>query len=297
MSSNFTLRQVEYFEAAARLGSISGAAVACHASQAGVSLAIADLEKRIGVQLLVRLKAKGVVLTEAGSRVLSDARRLLEAASELQRDAHTLSNALQGTLTVGCYVTLAPFVIPPVLDDFAGRHPELEVNVIEGAGEEMRVALLEGRCEVAFLYSGDSNTALATTTVSTTKPYIILAANHPLARQSDVSLEEVADLPLIMFDVPSARNAALMLREQGLVPNIRHVTPNIEVVRCLVARGLGYSILVQRWPVDISYEGKALAALDIRDDTEDRQVVLAWPEASKLTRRAASLIAAAPQLF
>ncbi|WP_207839668.1 LysR family transcriptional regulator [Williamsia soli] len=297
MPSDFTLRQVEYFEAAARLGSISAAAVACHASQAGVSLAIADLEKKIGVQLLVRLKAKGVVLTEAGSRVLSDARRLLEAASELKRDAHSLSEALQGTLTVGCYVTLAPFVIPPVLDDFASLHPELEVNVIEGAGEEMRVALLEGRCEVAFLYSGDSNTSLSTAAVNTARPYIILAGDHPLAHQPDVSLAEVADLPLIMFDAPSARNAAQMLREQGLTPRIRHVTGNIEVVRCLVARGLGYSILVQRWPVDISYEGKPLKAIDIRDETEDRQVVLAWPEASKLTRRAETLIATASHLF
>ncbi|OZC73637.1 hypothetical protein CH251_13965 [Rhodococcus sp. 06-462-5] len=297
MPSDFTLRQIEYFEAAARLGSLSAAASACHTSQAGVSLSIADLEKRIGVQLFIRVKAKGVVLTEAGSRVLSDARRLLEAADELQRDAHTMSDALQGTLTVGCYVTLAPFVIPPVLDDFAALHPDLDVKIIEGAGEEMRIALIEGRCEVAFLYSDDSNTTLSTTTVSTTKPYIILAADHPLAGQSEVSLSQVAELPLIMFDVPSARNAAQMLRAQGLSPIIRHVTQNIEVVRCLVARGLGYSILVQRWPVDISYEGKPLVSLTIRDKTDDRKVILAWPEASKPTRRAHALIAAAPELF
>ncbi|NHU47975.1 MULTISPECIES: LysR family transcriptional regulator [Rhodococcus] len=297
MSSDFTLRQIEYFEAAARLGSITAAAQACHASQAAVSLAVADLEKNLAVQLLVRRKAKGVVLTDAGARVLSDARRVLEAAGELRRDAHSLSNTLHGTLTVGCYVTLAPFVIPPVLDEFAARHPSLTVTVIEGAGEEMRDALVEGRCEVAFLYADDSNAPLTTTTVQTTTPYVILSAEHPLAHQESISLSDVADLPLIMFDAPSARNAAQMLRSEGLSPNIRHVTPNIELVRCLVARGLGYSILVQKWPVDVSYEGKPLVALPIRDSTDVRRVVLAWPEAVKLTRRAATLIEAAQDLF
>ncbi|WP_439031030.1 LysR family transcriptional regulator [Gordonia terrae] len=297
MSPSFTLRQIEFFEAAARLGSFTAAAEACHSSQAAVSLALADLEKRVGVKLLVRRRAKGVLLTEAGARILADARRLLEAAGELERDAHSYSAALHGTLTIGCYLTLAPFVIPPVLDDFARRHAGLKVNVIEGAGDEMHEALLDGRCEVAFLYGDDSSASLVTTKVKTTEPYVILAAEHPLAQSDSVELSQLADLPMIMFDVPSARNAAHILRSNGLTPSIRHITPNIELVRCLVARGLGYSILVQRWPVEVSYEGRPLVALPIANNTDERHVVLAWPSNSTPTRRAAALIDAAPELF
>lgn len=297
MSPSFTLRQIEFFEAAASLGSLTAAARACHSSQAAVSLAIADLEKRVGVRLLVRRKAKGVLLTEAGARVLAGARRLLEAADELEHDARSYSEALHGTLTIGCYLTLAPFVIPPVLDDFAHRHPDLEVSIIEGAGDDMHKALLDGRCEVAFLYADDCSASLATTTVKTTAPYVILAGDHPLAHNDAIDLDQVAELPMIMFDIPSARNAAHILRSNGLTPNIRHISPNIELVRCLVARGLGYSILVQKWPVEVSYEGRPLVALPIRNTTDERRVVLAWPSNSTPTRRAAALIDEAPELF
>ena len=79
MYTRFTLRQLEYLSAVAEHGSIAAAALHAHASAGGVSQAISDLEQRLGVQLFIRQKAKAVTLTEAGTRVLRDARRLLEA--------------------------------------------------------------------------------------------------------------------------------------------------------------------------------------------------------------------------
>jgi DNA-binding transcriptional LysR family regulator len=90
--------------------------------------------------------------------------------------------------------------------------------------------------------------------------------------------------------VPSARNAAQMLADAGLTPRIKHLSSNIEIVRCLVARGIGYSILVQRWPIDVSYEGKLIASRPIADPTKTRDAVVAWPHGTRLTRRAAALV-------
>ena len=291
MSPRFSLRQLEFFVAVADAGSVSAGAERCGASQAGVSLAIKDLERHLGVQLLVRRRAKGAALTEAGNRVLVDARRLLEGATELQDLASAQDNRVSGTLSVGCYVTLAPFLIPPVLDDFASRHPDLDVRVVEGAADEVREAVLDGRCELGFLYDNDgAGVALSSVTVRTSRPYVILAADHPLAGRKTISLAEIAQEPLIMFDVPSARNAAQMLAEAGLTPNLRHLSSNIEVVRCLVARGVGYSILVQQWPTDVSFEGRSVVSLPILEPTRERRAVLAWPEKARLTRRARALV-------
>ncbi|MFC5064825.1 LysR substrate-binding domain-containing protein [Actinomycetospora atypica] len=290
MSVRFSLRQLEFFVAVADAGSLSAGAERCGASQAGVSLAIRDLERHLGVQLLTRRRAKGAVLTEAGTRVLLDARRLLGSADDLQAIASATTNEISGTLAVGCYVTLAPFVIPPVLDGFARRHPALDVRVTEGAADEMHGALLDGRCELAFLYDNDDVTGLSSVPVRTSRPYLILAADHPLAERESIRLAEVADDPLIMFDVPSAANAAQMLAEVGLTPRIRHLSSNIEVVRCLVARGVGYSILVQRWPTDLSFEGRPVVSRPIADPTRERRAVLAWPARTRLTRRAQALV-------
>jgi DNA-binding transcriptional LysR family regulator len=290
MRVRFSLRQLEFLVAVADTGSISAAAEHCGASQAGVSLAVRDLERHLDVQLLVRRRAKGAALTEAGSRVIADARRLLEGADELQAIAAAEESRVSGSLSVGCYVTLAPFVIPPILDEFTSNHPNLTITVTEGPASDVRDNLLEGRCELAFLYANDSDSELQSVTVRTSRPYLILAADHPLAARSEIRLAEIADEPLIMFDVPSARNAAQMLADAGLTPRIKHLSSNIEIVRCLVARGLGYSILVQRWPIDVSYEGKLIASRPIADPTKTRDAVVAWPHGTRLTRRAAALV-------
>lgn len=297
MAARFSLRQLEYLVTVADHGSIAAAAEHAHASAGGISLAISELEQRLGVQLFIRQKAKAVTLTEAGTRVLRDARSLLESAEQLQTSASSSQNEISGTLNVGCYSTLAPFVIPPVLDDFAGQHPSLTVQIIEGSGDGVLGALTEGRCEIAFLYANDIHGGLESAVIRTTEPYVILAADHPLAKQKSVRLADLADEALIMFDVPSARNAAQMLAEAGLTANIRHFSSNIEVVRSLVARGLGYSILIQRWPIDISHEGLPLASRDILDSPPERHVVLAWVEGSRLTRRATALVEFCRQAF
>lgn len=290
MAVRFSLRQLEYLVAVADAGSITQAATVCGASQAGVSLGINDLERRLGVQLFIRQKAKGVRLTAAGTRVVADARRLLDGADELQALAAAVDHEVSGTLTIGCYTSLAPFFIPPVLDEFASRYPALDVHVLEGAADDLVAALRDGRCEVALLYAEDGDGCLTMVPVRTSRPYLILAANHPLADQEAIHLADIADEPLIMFDVPSARNAVRMLEAAGLTARIRHMSSNIEVIRGLVARGVGYSILVQRWPTELSFEGRPIACRPIADPTPEREVVLAWPGGTRLTRRARTLI-------
>jgi DNA-binding transcriptional LysR family regulator len=297
MPARFSLRQLEYFVAVADGGSISAGAASCHASQGGVSLAITELEHRLGIQLFVRRPAKALSLTEAGLRLVGDARRLLKAADDLHSSAQTSQDEVAGTLPVGCYSTLAPFVIPPVLDDFAGHHPGLDVRVTEGPADDIITSLADGRCEIAFLYANDIRVELASAVIRTTKPYVILAADHPLAAQPKVRLADLADQPLIMFDVPSARNAAQMLTSAGLTAQIRHYSSNIEVVRGLVARGIGYSILVQKWPIDVSYEGRPLVSRPIADPTAERQIVLAWPAGTRQTSRAMALVTFCSEIF
>jgi DNA-binding transcriptional LysR family regulator len=66
-------------------------------------------------------------------------------------------------------------------------------------------------------------------------------------------------------------------------------TPNLELVRCLVGRGLGYAVLVQHPLSETTYDGRRVAALPIADAVPDVSVVLAHPRGAQLTRRAEAL--------
>ncbi|MFI1705011.1 LysR family transcriptional regulator [Streptomyces griseoruber] len=287
MTADFSLRQLEYFVAVASTGSISAAAVQCHASQAGISTAITDLERRLGVQLLVRRRAKGVFLTEAGTRVLDHAHAMLARADDLAASARAEKGRLAGRLTIGCYATLSPFLIPPLVDGFTRGHPDVDLQFMDGSQDEIRQSLLEGACDLGLLYETGAEAGLTCSTVRVCRPYVILSADHPLAALESVRLADLADEPLILYASPPAPgNAERWLHSAGVKPDIRYLTSSIEAVRSLVARGLGYSMLLQRWPSDTSFEGLPLAAVPISDPLDEPRVVIAHASNVIPTRRA-----------
>ena len=106
-----------------------------------------------------------------------------------------------------------------------------------------------------------------------------------------MTVEELAEEPVIIYaHEPCRRNTEELLRRVGVTPRIAHTSPNIEVVRSLVARGVGWTHLLQRWPLDVSMEGLPLACLPFSGDVPTYRVVAAWPEQDTLSRRAAAAV-------
>ncbi len=285
----YTLRQLEYFVAAAEIGTFSRAAARCHVSHAAIALAVTDLERTLGVQLLLRRKAKGVTLTPAGQRVLADARALLGQAEELQSTAEASGGQLAGRLRLGCYTVLAPFFVPPLLDTFAAEHPLLRLDIVEDAQHELQRLLLDGDIEVALLYERGLHPDIDHRLVKRLRPYVLLAADHRLARSSQVSLADLADEPLIRLDLPPMTQGSEALGTGRGSGATWYRTPNLELVRCLVGRGLGYAVLVQHSLSEVTYDGRGVTALPIADEVPDVSVVLAHPRGAQLTRRAEAL--------
>jgi DNA-binding transcriptional LysR family regulator len=291
MALNFSLRQLGYLVAVADAGSMTAAADAEHVSQAAVSVGITDLERRLGVRLLTRRPGHGVSLTEAGIGVVADARRVLAAAADVVSRARVPASDLRGSLSMGCYTTMAPLYLPSLYSAFAVEHPALEVTVVEGAQEDLRRALMSGTVELALTYDRGLGPGLAMATIRTVRPYILLNADHSLAGRSSVTLQDLADEPLVQFALePSPSNIEELLRDAGVRPRIVHTSPSIEVVRSLVARGMGYSPVLQRWPLNVSLEGLPLACVPLESNVPDHRVVVAWPEKDRLSRRAAAVI-------
>jgi len=282
-----SLRQLQFFVAAAEAGSMAGAAASEHVSQSTVALAIGELERTLGVQLFIRRQAKGLTITKAGAAVLADARPLLGHAEELQASARALGGQLSGDLAVGCYTTLAPILMPGVLEGFAEQNPAVRLGFTEGSQVDLQAKLLDGTCEVALLYDLDLQLGVQHEVLYRTRPHVLLPAAHPLAGQAPVSLHDLADEPMIMLDYPPSLHYFTQLLESvGVRPAIRHTTSSFETVRSLVARGLGYSLLIQRPTSHVSYEGLPLAECEVEECVPDMPVLVAWPARAKLTRRA-----------
>jgi DNA-binding transcriptional LysR family regulator len=287
----FTLRQLEYFDATAGAGSLAAAAQRCNVSASALALALDELENRLSVQLFVRRKAKGVTLTPAGSRLLSHARRILTGAESLAADAWQTASSLNGRFAIGCFPTLAPFYLPGIMQIFQRTHPELRLDLIEAAAPELGEQLLQGRIDVALMYSVDVSPQFTFDAVRQYRPYVMVAKDHRLAARRRIHLGELVAEPLILLDVhPSRLNTEHIFGALNLTPRISHTTTSFELVRCLVARGLGYGVAFQRPASTVTYDGNEFVSLELDERIDGTVVGLARPAGAPRTARTEALL-------
>lgn len=287
-----TLRKLEYFVAAAEEGQMTGAAARIHVSQSSISIGIAELEHDLGAQLMVRHKARGLTLTAAGYKFLPQARALLAQADELTSAVRHFGQAIGGEFTLGCFTTIAPFVLPELLTGLSEANPPVALKFLESSQKELQESLLDGRCELAILYETEIMAGVDCTRLYDTVPHVIVSEEHPLATRKSIRLDQLRGLPMIALDVhPSFTYFTGVLRGAGVEPDVQHTTSNFEMVRSLVGRNLGYSLLIQTARMSYSYEGRPIVALPIEDKVAPLPVVLAHASAIRQTRRAQAITA------
>ncbi|WP_087071941.1 LysR family transcriptional regulator [Arthrobacter sedimenti] len=296
--ARYTLRQLEAFVAVADSGSISAAAEALHVSQSAISGSVNSLEHVFDAQLTIRRKAHGVTLTAAGQYVLGRAKSLLNAASDLELHAANAGAELRGSLTLGCYLTLAPTVLARLIDHYGKRYPLVELDFYDGSQSEVQTRLASGQLDAAIAYDLSLPAGLLRQRLYDAAPSIVLAADHRLAARPELSLADVANDPMVLLDVnPSRENTMTMFSTAGLEPNIRFRTTDYEVTRSLVGRGMGYAILVQQPAGDLSYEGRPLVVRPIRPALRSIPVAIVWPKTVRPSQSTTAMIDLAIELY
>ncbi|HRO30723.1 MULTISPECIES: LysR substrate-binding domain-containing protein [Micrococcaceae] len=252
----FTLRQLQHFLAATDAGTVTAAAESVHISQAAMSQSLTELERAVGQQLMVRTRSHGIQLTSAGRRFLVDARELVRRAADVQQEMADRAGQLVGPLSIGCYTAVAPFWVPFIAERFIVPHPEVSVQIVEGDGRDLQRQMLEGRFDAVITHTGHLIDGVHHEVIRRGQGYALVHPGHRLASREAVEVAEFGDDPFVLLDVPAVRdNQIPKLRALGLEPNIRWRSTSLEAVRGLVGRGLGWSVLVQRPPVDMSYDG------------------------------------------
>lgn len=293
MMASFTLRQLELFCAVPDHPTLGAAAAALHMSESGLSHAITELERTVGEQLCVRRKARGVQLTPAGLFFAAHARALLADADELASRLAAERGDLLGPLSIGCYEGISTTILPPVLDGFALNHPRVEITVHTGTDDELLPMLRSGQLDIAITYDMSLTGEFRSRRIYDTEVLVVLSEHHPMSTADVVTLQDLESEPFILLDTaPSAANTARVFEEAGIVPPTALAVPNLELVRVLVARGLGYSLLMWRPNYSMTtLEGRAVVMRPLEPQTGVSCVVGVWPKHATLSRRADALLA------
>ena len=245
----------------------------------------------LGIVIFLRHHAKGVTLTPAGQRLISEARLLLKHAEEFSKTAEALGDSSKGEITVGCLPTIAARFMPSLMLEFSERHPLITLKLEEGDQEQLMHDLAQGRIELAVCYDFSLPASFDSRMLMSLPPVVSLPADHRLARMGDVSLLELEGEPLILFDARYLREYTLSLFDTlGLRPNIALRLRSFELIRGLVARGHGYAINVVVPLTSTTYDGGRVAVKPIRDKLPPARMVCVTP-GPHLVRPAVSMFA------
>jgi DNA-binding transcriptional LysR family regulator len=264
--TRLSLRHLRYLVAAAEAGNVTEAARRLNVSQPSISSAIADVEKFIGISLFIRHFARGITMTPAGRRVVSEATELLRHAGDFEQNALGLSEVLKGDISVGCFLTLAERFMPRLLAGFARRYPGITVTLHEGDQDELLGMLLAGRVETVLGFSLHLSDQIETETLSELPPHIVVSAKHKYARRGRVSLHEFAHEPFILLDLPKSREYFLQLfHSTGIEPRVVFKCRSPDLIRGLAANGHGFTLQNSIPATTIACDGRRIAVLPLKE--------------------------------
>lgn len=287
----FTLRQLEYLVAVGDTGSIARAAERLNVSSPSISSAITQLEEEFGIPLFVRQHAQGLSLTKGGDRVLEQAKRVLHEAGAMTEVAADVSGTARGPLTVGCLVTFAQLVLPRLRRGFEGDYPDIRIDQRELNQAEIFAAIRASDIDVALTYDLDIPTDLQFTGLVRLHPFALLEADHPLARQPQVRLEDLADIPMVLLDLPISTDYFLSLFDAcPKRPRIAERTRDMAVMRSMVGNGFGYSIANVRPQSDISPDGHELTCVPIARPVRSLRMGLLTAQGAERSRTVRAFI-------
>ena len=267
-----SLRVLQYFVATAQNKGISDAARQLHISPASVSVAVAELETALNLQLFVR-QGHGMRLTPSGEIVLAEARSLLAHAEEFQSRTGALGNALEGELRVACFTNLGPAYVSNLLSRFCQIYPNVSVNIHASDQEEILLGLTGGQFDLAVTFDLDLPKNFEWLRLAIIPPRIVLSHHHELASAKKLSLRRMAQEPFILMDLPHTGEYFLSLFQSlRIKPNIRFRSTNFEMVRTLVGNGMGYSVLNLKPQYPTTYDGTEVRFVPISEDVRPLEV-------------------------
>ncbi|WP_247255036.1 LysR family transcriptional regulator [Pseudomonas moorei] len=279
----FSLRQLRYALAAAKHSNLTLAAEELHVSQPSISTAITELEQLFGQPLFVRQRGLGVSLTPLGRTVMAQARRVLAEAQTFS-DIGTDSSDFSGELVLGCYEDLAPYCLPQILRRLQQDHPQVTVDMREGGFEYLGKRLAEGTLELALTYDLGLPANMQCIELRQLTAHALLAADHPLANDTHVSLQALSECNLVVTDqIHSWQHVLDLFNFYGHSPASVQRTHSFEFQRSLVANGFGVALTYTRPFGDHSYDGQPLVCRPIREELPTQRIVLAFDQRNALT--------------
>jgi LysR family hydrogen peroxide-inducible transcriptional activator len=272
------LRDLQYLVAVAETRHFGRAAEACFVSQPTLSTQIKKLETELGVELIER-NPRHIMLTDAGERIVARAKIVLAEAENIRNIAKQTQDPESGTLRVGLFPTLAPYLLPHVVPQVHARFPKLELLLVEEKTEVIVERLRDGRLDVGVLARPIHDDHLHEEYLFAEDFLLAVPSDDPLAGQdTPVPLSALAQENVLLLEEGHClRDQALEVCQlAGASERAGFRATSLETLRQMVAAGVGVTLLPQ-----LSVEPPVPPSEDVRllhflDPVPRREIAMYW---------------------
>ena len=253
------LHQFRFVQEAVRRNlNLTEAARALHTSQPGVSKAIIELEEELGIEIFARHGKRLKRVTEPGQHVLKSIELILREVGNLKRIGEQFSAEDSGTLSIATTHTQARYVLPEPVAKLRQAYPKVNVSLHQGSPEQVARMLIDEVAEIGIATEALAGYAeLVTLPCYEWQHVLVLPMGHPLCLKEHLTLEDIAQEPLITYH-PSYTGRTKIdqaFANLKLEPRIALEAIDSDVIKTYVRLGLGVGIAAEMAVRDVMADG------------------------------------------
>lgn len=243
------LQQLRYiWEVAHHDLNVSATAQSLYTSQPGISKQIRLLEDELGVEVFSRSGKHLTRITPAGESILQTAGEILRKVDSIKQVAQEFSNERKGSLSIATTHTQARYVLPKIISQFIGQYPDVSLHMHQGT--PMQISEMAADASVDFAIATEALELFSDLIMMPCYSWnrcIVVPKNHPLTQLSRLTLEDVAQHPIVTyvfgFTGRSKLDEAFMTK--GLAPKVVFTAADADVIKTYVRLGLGIGIVAK----------------------------------------------------
>ncbi len=277
------LRDLRYLVALSDHKHFGRAATASFVSQPTLSTQIKKLEDELGVSLVERAPRR-VMLTPIGRDIAERARKVIADVAQMVEIARRSQDPEAGTVRLGLFPTLAPYLLPHVLPNLRERFPRLELLLVEEKTDHILARLRDGRLDAGLLALPIHDDQLQVEPLFDEPFLLAVPQRHALAGRGALDLHDLDNQHLLLLEEGHClRDQALdVCRLAGADERDGFRATSLETLRQMVASGVGVTLLPMlavQPPVPVSAD---IALLPFRGDAPHRRIAMLWRRSSAM---------------
>ena len=277
------LRDLRYLLALADHKHFGRAAAASFVSQPTLSTQVRKLEEELGVSLVERAPRR-VMLTPIGRDIAERARRVIAEVDQMAEVARRSQDPEAGTVRLGLFPTLAPYLLPHVLPAVRERFPRLELLLVEEKTDQILARLRDGRLDAGILALPLHEDQLHIEPLFDEPFLLAVPRGHAMAGQDSLDLHQLDDQHLLLLEEGHClRDQALdVCRLSGADERDGFRATSLETLRQMVASGVGITllpVLAVQPPVPVSPD---IALLPFNGQPPHRRIAMVWRRSSAM---------------